>query len=115
MEEQVKVLLEQNLEYSKEIYKLTKKTQRYIVMGRIMSIIYVILIVAPLILGIVFLPSFLKTSLGSIAPGVFGTSDGMDGLLGNENINQQDLLKSVQNQGGLFEAYKKMLNLQNGQ
>jgi len=115
LEEQVKILLEQNLEYSKEIYKIMKKTQRYILMGRVMSIIYVILIVAPLILGVMFLPSFLKTSLGNIAPGAFGTSASLEDLLGDKNINQDDLLKAVQNQGGLFEAYKNILNLQKDQ
>jgi len=35
--------------------------------------------------------------------------------LGDKNINQDDLLKAVQNQGGLFEAYKNILNLQKDQ
>lgn len=60
MDEEIKKLLEQNLEYSKETYRLTKKIKSYITFQKVMSVIYILLIVVPIILSIVFLPPLLK-------------------------------------------------------
>lgn len=69
--EQIKKLLEQNLELTKEIHAMIKKIKGYINFQKFMSLIYILLIVAPIILGIIYLPPLLK--------GVF---DQYKGLLG---------------------------------
>ena len=45
MEEEIKKLLEQNLELTKEIYRMTKKIKNYINFQKVMSIIYILLII----------------------------------------------------------------------
>lgn len=58
--EQIKKLLEQNLEYSKEIYQMTRKIKSYITFQKVMGVIYILLIIVPIILSIVFLPPLLE-------------------------------------------------------
>ncbi|MDO8668533.1 MAG: hypothetical protein Q7K35_05630 [bacterium] len=58
--EQIKKLLEENLEYSKEIYTMTRKIKSYITFQKVMSVIYILLIIVPIILSILYLPPLLK-------------------------------------------------------
>ncbi len=81
--EQIKKLLEQNLEYSKEIYRLTKKIKNYINFQKVMSIIYLLLIVVPIVLGIFYLPPLVK--------GIYSQYKDILGLPADGAI--QDLLK----------------------
>lgn len=83
MDEEIKKLLEQNLEYSKEIYAMTRKIKSYITFQKVMSVVYILLIVVPIILSIIFLPPLLK--------GVFDQYKDVLGLPANGSI--QDLLK----------------------
>lgn len=89
MDEEIKKLLEQNLEYTKETYRLTKKIKSYITFQKVMSVIYILLIVAPIIIGIIYLPPLLK--------GVFDQYKDVLGLPAGGSI--QDLLKG--STGGL--------------
>lgn len=61
MDEEIKKLLEQNLKLTEEIYSMTKKIKGYINFQKFMSLIYVLLIVTPIILGIIYLPPLLKS------------------------------------------------------
>jgi len=86
MDEEIKKLLEENLAYSKEIYRLTRKIKSYITFQKVMSIIYFLLIVVPIIIGVIYLPPLLK--------GVF---DQYKSLLGDESgagPSIESLLKS---------------------
>ncbi|MBU1130643.1 hypothetical protein KJ840_00730 [Patescibacteria group bacterium] len=100
LEEQVKILLEKNLAYSKEIYTMMKKIQRYILLGRIISFIYIILIVAPIILGLIYLPSILKGAINNFLPANLDQSTDLEGLIEG---------------GGLMETYKNILDFQQDQ
>ncbi|KKS32453.1 MAG: hypothetical protein UU95_C0045G0004 [Parcubacteria group bacterium GW2011_GWC2_42_12] len=84
MEEEIKKLLEQNLELTKEIYRMTKKIKNYINFQKVMSIIYILLIIVPIILSIIFLPPLLK--------GMFEQYKDVLGV-GAEVGSVQDLLK----------------------
>ena len=53
-------LLEENLKYTKEIWRISKKTKRYIIWVQILDWIKIILIVAPIILGIIYLPALIQ-------------------------------------------------------
>jgi len=118
MDEEIKKLLEQNLAYSKEIYAMTKKIKRHITFQKVVSVIYLLLIVAPVILGIIYLPPLLngiygqyKDILGLPTGGSFqdlfkSSSGGLDlnGLnLNNVNLDNVDLNK-------LAPQVKAMLN-----
>lgn len=96
MDEEIKKLLEQNLEYSKETYRLTKKIKGYITFQKVMSIIYLLLIVVPIILSIVFLPPLLKGMFNQYKDilGIEGQSgsifDVLKGSGGNIDLNNID-------------------------
>ncbi|OGF24174.1 hypothetical protein A3H09_02530 [Candidatus Falkowbacteria bacterium RIFCSPLOWO2_12_FULL_45_13] len=83
--EQIKKLLEKNLEYSKEIYRMTKKIRNYVNFQKVISLIYLLLIVVPLILGLIYLPPLLK--------GVFDQYKDIFGAGTGEGASVQDLLK----------------------
>lgn len=53
-------LLEENLKYTKEIWKISQKTRRYLVWVQVMDWIKVMLIVIPIILGIIYLPPLIE-------------------------------------------------------
>jgi len=98
--EQVKKLLESNLAYSKEIYAMMKKIQRQMLFSRIMSIIYIILIVGPIILSIIFLPNLLKIWLNNYLP---------------TELNQSSAVEKLLNNGNVLKLYQDVLNLPKGQ
>lgn len=66
--QQIKVLLDENLKQSKETLEIVKKIKRHLLFGQIMNIIYLLLIVVPIILAIIYLPSLLQNSLNSFLP-----------------------------------------------
>lgn len=51
---QIERLVEENLALTKEIHKMTKKIKGYITFQKIVSFIYLLLILAPIVLGIIF-------------------------------------------------------------
>jgi len=113
LEEQVKKLLEQNLAYSKELYALAKKTQNYIFWGRVMNLISLLLVLAPIILGIIYLPALLGNGMSGLfsAMGITPTPE-VGNLTGNA-ASTKELLQAVENQGGIINAYKNILEMGN--
>ncbi len=63
LNEQIKKLVEENLEYSKEILKLNKKIYHDIVWKRIFFAIKLIIIITLIIFSVVYLPLILKNLL----------------------------------------------------
>ncbi|KKR21280.1 MAG: hypothetical protein UT48_C0010G0028 [Parcubacteria group bacterium GW2011_GWE2_39_37] len=57
---ELKELMEKNLELTKEIHEMTHKIKSYITFQKILSFIYLFLIVMPIILGALFLPPIFK-------------------------------------------------------
>ena len=53
-------LLEENLKVSRQILKLSKKTQKWITWQKIKSAVYFVLIIAPIILAAIYLPPILS-------------------------------------------------------
>lgn len=60
----VKSLLEKNLELTQEIHGMMRSVKRYMLWQRIMGMIYFLLIVVPIIISIIYLPPLLKNLLG---------------------------------------------------
>lgn len=96
MDEEIKKLLEQNLALTKEIYRLTKKIKSYITFQKAMSVIYILLIIVPIIIGVIYLPPLLngvynqyKDLLGLPAGGSF--QDLLKGSTGSLDLNNIDL------------------------
>lgn len=84
MEEDLKKLLEENLEISRKNYQATKYIKRYVIWSQVMDVIKILIIVIPIILGIIYLPSLLKN--------LFGQYQDLLGV-GNNNFNVDELLK----------------------
>ncbi|MDO9399300.1 MAG: hypothetical protein Q7T79_01250, partial [bacterium] len=53
-------LLEKNLNLTEEIYVMTKKIKGHLTFQRFVSIFYLIMFIAPIILGIIYLPTLLN-------------------------------------------------------
>jgi hypothetical protein len=62
--EDIRQLIEKNLKLTEEIYEMTKKMKNFINFQKIMSIIYFLLIVVPLLLSLFYLPPILKNLFG---------------------------------------------------
>ena len=97
MDEEIKKILQQNLELTKEIYRMTKKIKNYITWQKIVSIIYLLLIVVPIVLSFIFLPPLLKgvfdqykDLLGSGTSESGSIQDAIKGSAGNINLNNID-------------------------
>jgi hypothetical protein len=87
MDEEIKKLLEQNLELTKEIYSMTRKIKGYITFQKFMSLVYILLIVVPIVLSIIYLPPLLK--------GVFDQYKDVLGLPSGSNSSIQGLLNGA--------------------
>ena len=61
---ELKELLMQQKEILDEIKVQTEKTRKYIMWGKIMTFIYFILIVAPIVLAIIYLPPIIEEAVG---------------------------------------------------
>jgi len=83
---ELKNLLKTQNELLLEIYKNSLKTKKYIFWGRVMSFIYLLLILAPIIFVIIYLPQFIEKTF---QPYQELLQDG-----GFKNLNIEDLLKS---------------------
>lgn len=60
MDEYLKKLIEENLELTKEIHKMTKKINNYMLWSQIFGFLKVLIIVVPTVLAIIYLPPLLK-------------------------------------------------------
>ncbi|MFA6171012.1 MAG: hypothetical protein WCW77_05160 [Patescibacteria group bacterium] len=82
---QLEELMERNLQLTEEIHKMTKGIKSYINFQKVMSIIYLLIIVLPIIAGLIFLPPLLGNMIGQY-----------QSLLGGESSNLgSDFLKAV--------------------
>ena len=97
MDEEIKKLLEENLKYSKEIYGMTKKIKGHITFQKVMCIIYILLIVVPLILSIIYLPPLINNLFNQYQD-ILGDGSGANGSIfdvfkgsaGNIDLNNVD-------------------------
>jgi hypothetical protein len=62
--DEIRELIRKNYELTQEIHTMTKKIKGYITFQKVMSFIYLVLIVGPIILSFIYLPSLLKNALG---------------------------------------------------
>jgi uncharacterized membrane protein (DUF106 family) len=79
MDEDLKKLLEENLRISQENHQMLKSMKRHFLWQKVISVFYFILIVGPIIVGVVFLPSLLKPIIGQYQELLGGASLVNDG------------------------------------
>ena len=91
--EDIKQLLEQNLEYNKATYEMAKKTKRYMLIAQIMGVLKILIIVVPLVLAFIYLPPLLKNFMVPYQE-LIGDNNIMDQLQELQGTNQlQNLFK----------------------
>lgn len=101
-EEELKKLLEKNIELTEEILKMTRSIKHFITFQKFMSFVYLLIIVIPIVLSIIYLPPLLggvfkqyQELLGIGAPA--GVTDLLKGGLPDlKNLNLEGVdLKNV--------------------
>ncbi len=65
---QVEKLIEENLRLTQEIYKMTKKISSFVLWSRIFGFLKVLLIIAPIALGIIYFKPMLDLADKAFAP-----------------------------------------------
>jgi len=65
MEEDIRKLLRENLEYNKKIYEVCAKTRRYILWSQIFGIIKLVVFIVPLILAVIYAVPILKEAFAT--------------------------------------------------
>lgn len=88
--DKIEQILEENLKITKEIHEMTKSIKNYVTFQKILSVFYIILFVAPLILAAVYLPKFLGDYLQPYQELL------NDGKNTNNINNAQDILNQAQ-------------------
>jgi len=84
--DELKEMLEENLRLTREIHEMTKKIKGYITFQKVMSFVYLLLIVAPIIVSIIYLPPLIQGMIGQY-----------QGLLGGAPGAQLDVNSLLQN------------------
>ncbi|MFC1612753.1 hypothetical protein ACFL23_00285 [Patescibacteria group bacterium] len=80
--EEIKKMLAENLEQSKNILKCVKSTRKIMMFDQIMGVLKIVIIIVPLILGFLYLGPFIKKSMGIYSE-----------IMGEQGINIENLLK----------------------
>ncbi len=91
--EQIKEIVEENLRLTKEIHEMTTKVRRYVVVARIFSILKILLIVVPIVLGILYLPPLMNNLIDKYKDFLgLGDNISIEDLNGNQvNVENIDL------------------------
>lgn len=87
-------MMEENLRLTQEIHRMTRSVKNYVVFQRILSGIYLFLIIVPLILGIIYLPPLLGNVIGQYQE-LLGVSKDIDNIK-NTQQNVGDLVNQAQ-------------------
>ena len=62
-EQEMQKLLNDNLQYSKACYALLEKLNKWLFWHKVLSVVKILLILVPIILGIIYLPPLIKAAL----------------------------------------------------
>lgn len=87
---EIKKLLKENLALNEEIYKMVKKINRFVIWQRVFGFLKLLIIVLPIVLGILYLPSILKDLLAQ-----YQSILGMGQDLNPQNIDLNSLSPSL--------------------
>lgn len=84
-------------ELLQKIYENTERTRKYILWGRIMSFIYLVLILVPIILAVIYLPPVINQAL-----------DSYQGLLKVSGQTNTDVINTLKESGFDLNQLLKM-------
>lgn len=97
----IEQVLEENLRLTKEIHEMTKSVKRYVTFQKVLSFVYLLLIIVPLILGAIYLPALFKNTIGQYQE-LLGTDFGksfQDVLNNATNPGAGDIKNQLMNKG----------------
>lgn len=63
-QQEIENLIKQNIELTKDLQKQIKSVRRYLLWQRIAGIFYLIIIIGPIIIGLIYLPPLIKNAIG---------------------------------------------------
>ena len=86
--------LEEHREILLKIYANTRKTRRYIMISKVLSIIYFLLIVVPIILAVIYLPPLVRNIVGPYQD-LLGPANELIGI-------EVDIINDILNQLGKY-------------
>ena len=89
-DEDIKSLLKKNLELTEEIYKMTKGVKRFVTMQRIFTVLKLLFIVVPIILGIIYLPPLIENLVKQYQDLLGITKNPFESLL-KSGVDESDL------------------------
>lgn len=95
-ESDIQKLLAENLALTRETYKIVKKINSHIVLEQVLNIIKILVIVIPIVLGLIYLPTLLKPYLDQYKQ-IMDLSSGTDPLNANLNESLQQLSPELRN------------------
>src|SRR6056297_1896739 len=87
MSEEIKKLVKKNLELNQEIYEMLKSVKRYVLIQQIFSVLKILIIVIPIILGIIYLPPLFEQYQSLLN---LGGGDSLD-VSGEKEISSEQL------------------------
>lgn len=104
--DQIERKFEEQRRLLEAIYRNTEKTRKYIFWGKVMSFVYLLLILAPIVLAIIYLPPLIGSAIGpykellnSFGPQVGPAGKGAKLEEGFGNLGDlQNFLKSLSSQ-----------------
>ena len=85
--EELKKLLRQNLEYSKEMHQMLVKVRRYIIFQQIFNVVKVVVILIPVIFAIIYGLPFLREAADAYR-GVLGAASNIQNLSGSSGLSE---------------------------
>jgi hypothetical protein len=89
-DEDIKGLLKKNLELTEEIYKMTKGVKRFVTMQRIFTVLKLLIIVVPIVLGIIYLPPLIENLVKQYQDLLGITKNPFESLL-KSGVDESDL------------------------
>ncbi len=63
MDQELRKIIKENSELTREIHDMTKYIKRFVIFQQIFGVLKFLIIIIPLILGIIYLPSLLRDTL----------------------------------------------------
>lgn len=98
---EIKSLLEENLRLTKEIHQMSRKVNRYVAFQKVLSIIYILLIIVPIILSIIYLPPLIGNIISPYQE-ILNGGNNLEKIGDTQNI--ENILKSA---GEILNQNKK--------
>ncbi len=99
--EELKKLLQKNLEYTKEVHEMVIKIRKYIVFQQIMNIVKIVIIVVPLIIAGLYAWPFFREAFGTYQE-ILGGFDSVTNGAGKD-ANLLNVIGQIQN-GNISET-----------